>query len=123
MRDDIHKLLPERKILEINSREKRALLPFIAQLSKSLFGTATQKDVQVLAEHIAALENEKQATFSHLENKDTRLALYADTMNERFRNILQPAKRSTTFTRDIADTIFQTQIPTTKHTTPSSDKS
>ena len=41
-------LVPERNNI-LKSRTKRSILPFIGDLSKSLFGTATVEDVQLLA--------------------------------------------------------------------------
>ena len=50
-----YKITPEVNSKNGDSRSKRSLLPFICQLSKSLFGTATEKDVQMLAGHIPDL--------------------------------------------------------------------
>ena len=49
----IREMIPQSKLTLSDSRSKRALLPFIGQLSKSIFGTATIKDVQFLAYHVA----------------------------------------------------------------------
>ena len=40
----------------IRSLSKRSLLPFIGDLSRSLFGTATKKEVKQMAKHIYLLE-------------------------------------------------------------------
>lgn len=39
----------------INSRSKRALLPFVGELSKSIFGVATTNNVNILAQHVNQL--------------------------------------------------------------------
>ena len=56
---------------------KRALLPFVSDLSKSIFGIATENDVRVLAGHINALTRQqnkvvralarhREATYHHI---------------------------------------------------------
>lgn len=37
------------------AKSKRAILGFVGSLSKTLFGTATMDDVNILAQHINAL--------------------------------------------------------------------
>lgn len=52
------KLIPEFNLPETKSRSKRAILPFVGDMSKSLFGTATFHDVKILAAHIAVLHKQ-----------------------------------------------------------------
>lgn len=51
---NIHSLMPKSDILR-TMKTKRALLSFVGSLSKSLFGTATMDDVNILARHINQL--------------------------------------------------------------------
>ena len=55
----IHKLVPHADIVR-KSRSRRSLLPFIGKFSRTLFGTATVDDVNVLAKHINALNKRNQ---------------------------------------------------------------
>lgn len=51
----------------INSRSKRALLPFVGELSKSIFGVATTNDVNLLAQHINQLTKNNNKVAKVLE--------------------------------------------------------
>ena len=51
----VYDIIPEVDLSIVDSRSKRSLLPSIGQLSKSLFGTATEKDVQMLAGHVSEI--------------------------------------------------------------------
>ena len=42
------------------SRSKRALLPFVGDLARALFGTATEKEVRQIAKHIDVLEKRNE---------------------------------------------------------------
>ena len=51
----VNKLIPESA--HIKGRVKRSLLPFLGQISRSIFGTATLDDINVLSRHINELSS------------------------------------------------------------------
>ena len=51
----VYKLIPEST--HIKGRGKRSLLPFLRQLSRFIFGTATLDDINILARHINELNS------------------------------------------------------------------
>jgi hypothetical protein len=53
----VYDMIPE--TTENKRFSERALLPFVGDLSKSIFGIATENDVRVLAGHINALTRQK----------------------------------------------------------------
>ena len=60
LRDEIISLIPRKRLPSSQSKSKRSLLPFIGEISRSLFGTATEEEVNTLAKHIVALEKSLQ---------------------------------------------------------------
>lgn len=59
-------MIPQTQTLK--KRQARALLPFIGSLSKSIFGTATMDDVNILAGHINALNSKTEKIAKALEH-------------------------------------------------------
>ena len=51
--ETVYRLIPQSA--HIKGRGKRSLLPFLGQLSRSIFGTATVDDINVLSRHINEL--------------------------------------------------------------------
>ena len=70
----IRKLVPETKVDK--SRSARSLLPFIGHLSKSLFGLATEKDIDTLAKHINALTRRTEGLSEVLSQHGTHFSSY-----------------------------------------------
>ena len=66
-----------------DSITKRAILPFIGQISHSLFGTATDQDVEILSKHIRALESRMHVLSDSFQHQGSNLASYMKTINER----------------------------------------
>lgn len=86
--ESVFKLIPERQLNE-QSRSKRAILSFIGDLSKSIFGTATVEDVRMLANHINALNKITSKVVSTVEQHEENLASYIKTSDERMSNIIK----------------------------------
>ena len=92
------------KFSMLNSpRRQRALLDFIGSISKSLFGTATMKDVRNLAAHIQILEGNAQANdeeisklldaVSHVTNTtNARIETLAEQINFNYKYLLNATK-------------------------------
>ncbi|KAL5009348.1 hypothetical protein ScPMuIL_014929, partial [Solemya velum] len=72
----------------IPSKTKRALFGFVADWSKSIFGTATIKDVQILSQHIKHLTTRTDKVLDTLEQHGQHMSSYMTTTNERV-NLLQ----------------------------------
>ena len=70
--EKVQDLMPEVNLPDDDSRSKRSLLPFIGQLSKSIFGTATVRDVEILQSHISSViqnSNKLESAFKYQSNK------------------------------------------------------
>ncbi|XP_060591477.1 uncharacterized protein LOC132746373 [Ruditapes philippinarum] len=88
--DAIKRLIPEtRRGME---RRRRSLLPFIGQLSKSIFGTATSEDVNMLARHVNALTRKTYKILNSLEQHGNHLSSFMQTANKRMDNLLDGIK-------------------------------
>lgn len=103
--DSIYRLIPEKKLTMSRSRSRRSLLPFIGKLSKSLFGTATSEDVEMLAKHINALNKLSRTMAQNIEQHDNNLASYMHTMDDRISNIVTGMKEN-----ELAIQHIQTQL-------------
>ena len=72
-----------------NSRSKRAVLGIIGEISKSIFGTATTKDVKLLAKHISHLEDiqgQNEEILSHLGDE---LSSFITISTERHNSLVE----------------------------------
>lgn len=74
-----HKIEPRRKT--------RSLLPFVGSLSKSLFGTATMDDVNILASHINALTKTSNNIVNALQKHNEHITSFMSTSNKRMDNL------------------------------------
>ena len=83
IRQSIKDTVPQMYIPKQGSRSTRSILPFIGQLSKSLFGTATQQDVAILAKHINSLETRSRALSNSYQHEASSLISFMDTVNKR----------------------------------------
>ena len=86
--DTIINLLPERKF-PVKSRSRRAILPFIGDLSRSIFGTATIKDVELLARHINSLNKISSNLIKSVEQHENDLSSFMKATDERMNNIVK----------------------------------
>ena len=75
--------------IKMPKRVRKALLPFIGGLSKSLFGTATMEDVNILKQHINALTKNARQVSKFIKSQNQHLSSYMSTANERLDNIQQ----------------------------------
>ena len=85
--ETISKLIPEAQVK--GSRSRRSLLPFIGDLSKSLFGTATLEDINTLARHINALTKRTREMSILLTQHEEGLSSYITKTNYRMDNLMQ----------------------------------
>ena len=87
---EIFHLVPHTPIdKRIQSRAERALLPFMADISKSLFGTARQKDLILLQNHIKTLTTHYNADQAIIQDSVNEMTSFMATANERFDNAFQ----------------------------------
>ena len=84
--EEIKSLVPEHKMK--NGRSHRAILGFVGSLSKSIFGTATVKDMQILTEHIneiVAMNNRLTHAFeTHAEGMSSYMSLVNKRLDKAF---------------------------------------
>ncbi|VDI64062.1 Hypothetical predicted protein [Mytilus galloprovincialis] len=76
------------------SRLKRGLFDFIGSISKSLFGTATTKDVNRLAKHVNILIRRNNEFAKDITHHDKLLSSYMSKTNKRFDNIILGIKNN-----------------------------
>ena len=88
--ETIRKLIPEARVTK--SRSRRSLLPFIGGLSKSLFGTATTDDVNMLARHINALNKRTRDIATVLTQHENHLSSFIVKSNHRMDQLMQGVK-------------------------------
>ena len=84
----IRQLLPVTHMPK-KQRTKRALLGFIGQFSKSLFGTATTDDVNIIAQHINALTKNTLHIANELTQRDHKFSSFMSTLDKRMSNAMQ----------------------------------
>lgn len=92
--ESILRLIPERNLVNTERRSRRSLLPFIGDLSKSLFGTATFNDVQRLASHINALNRFTRNMAHSIQQHDDKMSSYMHAVDNRINNIVDGLKQN-----------------------------
>ena len=70
------------------SRSRRSLLPFVGQLSRGLFGTATMDDVNVLADHMNKLNSITRNLAKSLVHQENQFSSVIATVNSRMDNFM-----------------------------------
>ena len=93
--DNIDLLLPTLNTQTNSGRQRRAILGFIGQISKSLFGTATESDVNTLTGHIANIQKMNLLNTDELHRIGSAFDSYMRTENARTANILRVSKLNT----------------------------
>ena len=84
--ETINRLVPEKESIP-NSRGKRSWFGAIGKLSKTIFGTATEDDVNLLARHINALKKETAKVVQAVQQHGQDLSSYMKTADERMTNL------------------------------------
>ena len=84
----IKSLIPETEFSS-NSKKARAFLPFIGSLSRSLFGTATIEDVQILASHVNVLNSRTRNFAKTLQHSEERLSSFMTVVDTKTSNLLR----------------------------------
>lgn len=84
----IQVLLPNVDINPVQRRRQtRSLLPFVGSLSKSLFGTATMDDVNILASHINMLTRHTNQMANLLVQHSEHLSSFMKLTDSRMNNL------------------------------------
>ena len=73
--------------VKMSKRVKKSLLPFVGGLSKTLFGTATMDDVNVLKAHINALTQNARNIGTMLKTQTHHISSFMQTANHRMDNL------------------------------------
>ena len=69
------------------NRSRKSLLPFVGDLSKNIFGTATMDDVNILKAHINALTKNSRKVANFMKMQTDHFSSFMSTTNKRFDNI------------------------------------
>ena len=80
--------LPEANVTQHASRRRRAIFSFIGDISKSLFGTATETEVNQLNSHIAGIQKMTRLNTGEIHKLGTTLESFVKTENERTQAVL-----------------------------------
>ena len=91
---DIKFLIPKIQVRSTKGRQTRALLSFVGSLSKSLFGTATMDDVNILASHINALVRKTNAMSNALVQHGSHLSSFMMLAHQRMTNLKNGIKNN-----------------------------
>ena len=83
--EEIKNIVPEYRIAA-KGRSHRAILGFVGSLSKSIFGTATMKDVNILKEHMNEIITENSRLTHAFENHANGMSSYMSLINKRLDN-------------------------------------
>ena len=79
----IYDTMPDIGKMNEDSRSKRSLLPFIGQISKSIFGTATEQDVNTMLHHISILDRNAAAMANALKKETSSLSSFMSVIDNR----------------------------------------
>ena len=103
----VNQLVPHASTLK-RSRSKRSLLPFIGKLSKTLFGTATVEDFNVVAAHVNALTKRSRQIATALAQHAEHLSSFETKANDRMDNLMNGIKNN-----NVAIHYIQQQVEST----------
>jgi hypothetical protein len=102
----INLLIPEsRNIPRAKSVTKRALLPFLGQISKGLFGTATTEDLKVLQDHMMAMVKEQNKVVHAFTHDKHQMSSYMTSVNNRLSIAMEGVKENRALLEQINDEI------------------
>ncbi|CAG2186537.1 unnamed protein product [Mytilus edulis] len=90
---EIYNMVPESN-LETQIRKHRAIVSFVGSLSKTLFGTATVGDVNILAAHINQLIKRDSKINHLLTQHGSHISSFMTLANHRMQNLKQGIKSS-----------------------------
>lgn len=90
---NIHSLIPHTN-LQQKVKAKRALLGFVGSLSKSLFGTATMDDVNILAQHINELTKTTITMSNTLQRHGAHFSSFMSYVDNRTSNLMKGIKEN-----------------------------
>ena len=103
----IHDIMPNITMPNEDSRSKRSLLPFVGEFSKTIFGTATERDIQILLHHIAIL-NKKTDLLATEVNKDTKsLTSFMSVVDDRISNAASEIQKNHKTIAQIGNTVWK----------------
>jgi hypothetical protein len=93
-------MIPE--TTENSGFSKRALLRFVGELSKNIFGIATENDVRVLAGHINGLTRQQNKVVRALARHGGDLSSYINHVDDRMDNLMEGIKENEVLTKILA---------------------
>ena len=86
---EVINLIPEAPLLKVRTRQHRALLSFIGDWSKTLFGTATVKDIETLKDHVATIARQTDKLVHAFTTHTGGMQSYMSAIDQRVSNAMQ----------------------------------
>ena len=87
-----YNMLPQSVLPANFTKVKRSLMPFIGQLSRSLFGTATEEDLQIVVAHMQAISKSQSALLSGFQRHTETMSSFVSLTQDRINNLDQIMK-------------------------------
>ena len=103
--ETVYRRLPESA--HIKGRGKRSLLFFLGQLSRSIFGTATVDDINILSRHINELSRRTMKISTAIEQHGAHMSSSMEKANKRMDNLMKGVKNN-----EMAIIYIHTQLQT-----------
>ena len=86
--NNIKLLIPEHRNNQTRSRSHRSVLPVIGDISSSVFGTATERDVKHLRKHLINMYQQNQRMSKTFQQQENNLASYMTAVDDRISNAM-----------------------------------
>jgi hypothetical protein len=85
--DEINKHVREAKGLipvemNVGSKNKRGIFNFVGEASRSLFGTATEQDIEIVKKHVLALENVSHLNVNQVKRQGKQIATFIKLVDD-----------------------------------------
>ena len=90
-----------------SSRKRRAVLPIIGRLSRTLFGTATTKDIKTVQQAVSTIEELVHVSTEAVIQLQDELHSYQVTANDRITNLKTAAQENTRLVNDTVQRLIQ----------------
>lgn len=103
----IHTLVPQSNIFK-ETRLSRSLLPFIGNLAKGIFGLATMGDVNLLANHINALNARTRMFANALHQHGEHLSSFMNLVDNRTSNLMKGIQQNAEHIQKVTHNFYKT---------------
>ena len=112
----IYQLIPHKEIQgHLQERSERAFLPFMADISKSLFGTARQKDLVTLQKQIQLLTNQFNDNQAVDENTVEQMTSFMAKANQRMSDLFEGIQSNHALIQTLSSSLQESMKLSSKH--------